>query len=120
MWLCHKYDVNYMIMQRNMTMMERVIIKRNGEKLHGNISRNGYGDAIIGRYGGYFEEGYVVGLWYQRKLCCTREASNGGKVRVRIIHMDSTLDIKNSHTYCKNLLVIKTKYYAHAPRGIDW
>ena len=20
-WLCHKYDVNYMIMQRNMTMM---------------------------------------------------------------------------------------------------
>ena len=24
--LCHKYDVNYMIMQRNMTMMERVII----------------------------------------------------------------------------------------------
>src|SRR3989337_755024 len=25
-WLCHKYDVNYMIMQSNMTMMERVII----------------------------------------------------------------------------------------------
>ena len=25
-WLCHKYDVNYMIMQGNMTMMERVII----------------------------------------------------------------------------------------------
>ena len=25
-WLCHKYDVNYMIMQNNMTMMERVII----------------------------------------------------------------------------------------------
>ena len=24
--LCHKYDVNYMIMQSNMTMMERVII----------------------------------------------------------------------------------------------
>ena len=31
--------------------------KRNGGKLHGNISRNGYGNAIIGRYGGYFEEG---------------------------------------------------------------
>ena len=30
--------------------------KRNGGKLHGNISRNGYGNAIIGRYGGYFEE----------------------------------------------------------------
>ena len=25
-WLCHKYDVNYMIMLRNMTMMECVII----------------------------------------------------------------------------------------------
>ena len=53
-WLCHKYDVNYMIMQSNMTMMERV--KRNGGKLHGNISRNGYGNAMIGRYGGCFEK----------------------------------------------------------------
>ena len=65
-------------MQSNMTMMERVIIngtvvscmaiylgdndgachsKRNGGKLHGNISQNGYGNAIIGRYGGCFEEG---------------------------------------------------------------
>ena len=26
--------------------------KRNGGNLHGNISRNGYGNAIIGRYGG--------------------------------------------------------------------
>ena len=24
-WLCHEYDVNYMIMQSNMTMMKRVI-----------------------------------------------------------------------------------------------
>ena len=31
--------------------------------------------------------------------------------------MDSTLVIKNSHTYCKNLQVIKTKHYVHAPRG---
>ena len=31
--------------------------KWNGGKLHGNISRNGYGNAIIGRYGVYFEEG---------------------------------------------------------------
>ena len=30
--------------------------KRNGGKLHGNISRNGYGNAIIGRYGGCFKE----------------------------------------------------------------
>ena len=32
--------------------------KRNVGKLHGNISRNGYGNAIIGRYGGCFEEVY--------------------------------------------------------------
>ena len=31
--------------------------KRNGCKLHGNISRNGYGNSIIGRYGGSFEVG---------------------------------------------------------------
>ena len=31
--------------------------KWNGGKLHDNISRNGYGNAIIGRYGGCFEEG---------------------------------------------------------------
>ena len=30
--------------------------KWNGGKLHGNISRKGYGNAIIGRYGGCFEE----------------------------------------------------------------
>ena len=29
-------------------------------KLHGNISRNGYGNAIIGSYGGCFEEG----IWW--------------------------------------------------------
>ena len=34
--------------------------KCNSGKLHGNISRNGYGNAIIGRYGGCFEEG----IWW--------------------------------------------------------
>ena len=28
----------------------------------------------------------MVGLWYRRKLRGTREASNGERVRVRIIH----------------------------------
>ena len=60
--------------------------KRNGGKLHGNISQNGYGNAIIGRYGGYFEEGIWWVLWHRRKLHGTREASNGGRARVRIIH----------------------------------
>ena len=54
-WFCHKYDVNYMIMHGNMTMMMRVIINGTVESCMA-ISRNGYGNAIIGRYGGCFEE----------------------------------------------------------------
>ena len=45
-----------MIMHGNMTMLKHVIINGTVVKLHGNISRNGYGNAIIGRYGGCFEE----------------------------------------------------------------
>ena len=61
----------------------------------------------------------MVGLWYRRKLRDTREASNDGRVRVRIIH---GLNISHKElTYLlKNLLVIETKYYTHAPRGIGW
>ena len=61
----------------------------------------------------------MVGVWYRRKLRGTREASNGGRVRVRIIH-GLNISQKNSYTCCKNLEVIKAKYYGHAPRGIDW
>ena len=45
-----------------MTMMKCVII--NGTVESCNISRNGYGNAIIGRYGGCFEEGiwWVYGI----------------------------------------------------------
>ena len=56
-WLCHKYDVNYMIMQKQYDNDGACHNKRNGGRLHGNISRNGYGNSIIGRYGGCFEEG---------------------------------------------------------------
>ena len=61
----------------------------------------------------------MVGVVHRRKLCGTREASNGGRVRVRIIH---GLNISHKElTYLlQNLLVIERKYYAHAPRGIDW
>ena len=48
----------------------------------------------------------MVGVWYRRKLHDTREASNGGRVRVRIIH-GLNISQKNSYTYCKNLEVIK-------------
>ena len=46
--------------------------KRNGGKLHGNISWNGYGNAIIGRYGGCFEE--VIWWFYGTgKSCAVQE-----------------------------------------------
>ena len=52
--------------------------------MHGNISRNGYGNAIIGRYGGCFEEDIRR---FMRESCAAQERlSNGGRVRVRIIH----------------------------------
>ena len=46
-----------MIMQKQYDNDGACHNRRNGGKLHGNISRNGYGNAIIGRYGGYFEKG---------------------------------------------------------------
>ena len=42
--------------------------KRNGGKLHGNISQNGYVNAMIGRYGGCFEEGTMLGISLIRNL----------------------------------------------------
>ena len=56
-----------------MTMMERVII--NGGKLHGNISRNGYGNAIIGRHGGCVEEGKWSVYGTGESCAVIREAS---------------------------------------------
>ena len=63
--------------------------KRNGGKLHGNISRNGYGNAIIGRYGGYLEEG----MWWvydtgEKCAVLERLAMVEGR-KVRIIHAKS-------------------------------
>ena len=73
-WLCHKYDVNYMIMQwqYDKSKVCHDDDERNGGKLHGNISRNGYGNAIIFRYGGCFEEGnrWVYGT---RESCAVLE-----------------------------------------------
>ena len=46
--------------------------KRNDGNLHGNISRNDYGNAIIGRYGGRFEEG-IWWVYGTGKTCAARE-----------------------------------------------
>ena len=78
--------------------------------MHGNISRNGYGNAIIGRYGGFFEEDirrlicdrayHITGFGCTNSRCekgqCTvpKRLANCEKVRVRIIH-GLTLVIKN-------------------------
>ena len=78
--------------------------KRTGGKLHGNISQNGYANAIIGRYGGCFEEG-MVGVWYRQKLRGSREASNGGRVRVSRIH-----GLNISHKELTNLLQKSISY----------
>ena len=40
----------------NMTMKDNIKSCNERWMLHGNVSRNGYGNAIIGRYGGCFEE----------------------------------------------------------------
>ena len=55
--------------------------------MHGNISRNGYGNAIIGRYGGCFEQG----IWWAYgtgESCAAQErlAMVEGWEKVHIIH----------------------------------
>ena len=49
-----------MIVQKQYDNDEACHNTRNDGKLHHNISWNGYGNAIIGRYGGYLEEG----IWW--------------------------------------------------------
>ena len=49
-WFCHKYDVNYMIMQWQYDK---------SNVCHDDDEQNG-GNAVIGRYGGCFEEG----IWW--------------------------------------------------------
>ena len=125
-----------MIMQSNMTLMMCVIIT-GWWKLHGNISRNGYGNAIIGRYGGYSEEDirmlmcetmyHITGYGCTSEVCITSRGEKGQctvskrlancrKVRARITH-GLTLVIKNSHTYCKAYYPSKKSTMTHAPSG---
>ena len=47
-------------------------------ELHGNISRNGYENAIVGRYGGCLRKEFG-GFVHRRELRNTREASNSGR-----------------------------------------
>ena len=58
-WLCHKYVVNYMIMQWQYDKSNVCHDDDDGSCM-AVISRNGYGNAMIDRYGGCFEEG----IWW--------------------------------------------------------
>ena len=61
--------------------------KQNGGKLHGNISRNSYGNAIIGRYGGCFEEDisrfmserayHITGFGCTSEVCTNSQSEKG-------------------------------------------
>ena len=79
---------------------------------------------MVGRYGGCFEEDirrfmyerayHITGFGCTDEVCTNsqgekgQEASNDGKVKVRIIH-GLNISQKNSYTYCKNLEVIKNQ-----------
>ena len=61
--------------------------KRNSGKLHGNISWNGYGNAIIGRYSGCFEEDirrfmcerayHITGFGCTGEVCTNTQCEKG-------------------------------------------
>ena len=66
---------------------ECVMINWMVESLHGNISRNGYGNAIIGRYGGCFEEDirrfmcerayHITGFGCTGEVCTNSQCEKG-------------------------------------------
>ena len=95
---------------------------------------------MIGRYGGCFEEDirwfmcdrayHITGFGCTGEVCTNSQGEKGqcavpkrlensGKVSVRIIH-GLTLVIKNSYTYCKNLLALEAKYYYACSQGKGW
>ena len=62
----------------------------------------------------------MVGLRYRRKSHGTSEASNGGRVRVCIIHGLNISHKELTYLLQKSTSHQKPRHYAHAPRGIDW
>ena len=72
--------------------------KRNCGKLHGNISRNGYGNAIIGRYGGCFEEDIrrfmcdrvyrITGFGCTGEVCANSQGEKGQCTPKRLVKVE--------------------------------
>ena len=54
----------------------------------------------------------MVGVWFQRKLRAIREARNGGRVRVRLIH-----GLNISHKELTYLLQKATSYQSRVLRA---
>ena len=83
-WLCHKYDVNYMIMQWQYDK---------SNVCHGDDDGScmaiylGYGNAMIGRYGGCFEEDirrfmcdrvhHITGFGCTGEVCTNSQGEKG-------------------------------------------
>ena len=72
-----------MIMQKQYDNDGACHNKQNDGKLHGNISRNGYGNAMIGRYGGCFEEdirrGMCGSMYRITGIVCTGEVCTNSR-----------------------------------------
>ena len=49
-----------------------------------------------------------------------KEASNDGRVRVRIIHGLNISHKELTYLLQKSISYRNEKHYAHAPRGVDW
>mgnify|MGYP005826192973 CR=1 FL=1 len=84
--------------------------KWNGGKLHGNISRNGYGNVIIGRYVGCFEEG-IRWVYDTGERCAVLErlaTVEGRKVRIirglNISHKELIYLLQKSTSYQSKVL----------------
>ena len=76
--------------------------------LYGNISRNGYGNAMIGRYGGCFEEEYLglcvgeqsppTGFGCTGEVCTNSQCEKGQcTVPKRLANMDGGSARKPQH-----------------------
>ena len=59
----------------------------------------------------------MMGLMHRRKLCGTREASNGGRVRVCIIHGLNISHKELTYLLQKVYYPLKQSTTMHAPRG---
>ena len=76
-----------------------------GGELHGNISRNGYGNAIIGRYGGCFEEDirrfmchrayHITGFGCTGEVCANSQCEKGQCSNNDDHHTSIDLQLKN-------------------------